>query len=204
MSRPLNVNIGHEFKVRRADSYWPRSIYRSVNFSQVMNSLGAQLTAWRASLTAHSNFPFERRKSHCVWRRVWDWGVSFIALDIICTALTSSSDIGLNHTITEESELDSLMPIYALASNDATSGSRAAIFSKRLAAGWYLPLSPKYLNIPAVRWFETTDATCISGSEPTCHPTMRWEAVKNRASSNACLYRRGLQLPVGNVIRLQA
>jgi len=72
---PLIVNMGHEFRV---NSYWPRSIYRSVNFSQVMNSLGAQLTAWRASLTAHSNFPFEGRKSHCAWRTVWDWEVSWI------------------------------------------------------------------------------------------------------------------------------
>jgi len=67
---------------------------------------------------------------------------------------------GLN-AVTEGSELDSLMPIYALASNDATSGSREAIFSKRLAAGWCLPLSSEYLNILSVRWFKMTDATCV-------------------------------------------
>src|ERR1700722_7320714 len=74
------------------DSNCSRSIYNSVSFSQVTNSLGAQLTACRANLTAQSSLPFERRKSHCACSREYDCGVCFIAADMICTALTSSSE----------------------------------------------------------------------------------------------------------------
>lgn len=60
------------------------------------NSLGAQLTAWRASLSAQSCLPLRRKKSHCVWSNKYDCGVSFIAVPIICTALTSSSEVELD------------------------------------------------------------------------------------------------------------
>lgn len=77
--RSLNVNIGQEFKVNNAyadissdpqlivtrltESYSPRSIYTSVSFAHVTNSLGAQLTACFASLSAHSVRPLLLRKS---------------------------------------------------------------------------------------------------------------------------------------------
>jgi len=56
------------------------------------------------------------------------------------------------NAVTEGWELDSLMPIYALASNDATSGSRAAIFSKRLAAGWCLQNIWIFSRLDGSRW----------------------------------------------------
>lgn len=77
--RSLKVNMGQEFRVKRAyhryqvlstlfvsrltESYSPRSIYTSVNFAHVTNSLGAQLTACFASLSAQSVRPLLLRKS---------------------------------------------------------------------------------------------------------------------------------------------
>ena len=75
MSRPSNENMGHEFRVKRADSYWPRSIYKSVKW---WIHWAHSWPAWRASLTTHSCSPFERRKSHCAWRTVWDSEISWI------------------------------------------------------------------------------------------------------------------------------
>jgi len=140
--------------LRRADSYWPWSIYRSINFSQVMNSLGAQLTAWRASLTAHSNFPFERMEEAVRLRGLFhSTGFNFLVwyqTQSWCNFWLANSDL--------------LKKV----------GSRL--------------ISSTVSKIPVVRWFETTDATCISGSEPTCHPTMQQESIPKRASSIVCLY----------------
>lgn len=77
--RSLNVNMGQEFRVKSAyhkyqvlstllasrltESYSPRSIYTSVSFAHVTNSLGAQLTACFASLSAQSVRPLLLRKS---------------------------------------------------------------------------------------------------------------------------------------------
>jgi hypothetical protein len=93
--------------------------------------------------------------------------------------------------------------MYALASNDETSGSLAEIFSKRLAAGWNLPLPPKYFMMPAVRWLDTMDATWISGSEPTCQPDGVSLEVCTLLLVSPYLCRIKLQLPGGSVVRLQ-
>jgi hypothetical protein len=54
-----------------------------------------------------------------------------------------------------------------------------------LTIGPYRPGSPKYFISPDVRWFETTVATWISGSDPNCHPNVRSQSndVQRRVST---------------------
>jgi hypothetical protein len=64
------------------------------------------------------------------------------------------------------------MPMYDVAKRAATSGLSGSSRSKRLTTRSYRYESPKYLSRPAVRWFETSVATWISGSEPSCQPAV--------------------------------
>lgn len=65
------------------------------------------------------------------------------------------------------------MPMYDVASSAATSGLSGSRRSNRLTTRSDRNASPKYFRRPAVRWFETSVATWISGSEPSCQPEKR-------------------------------
>ena len=158
MHRLSSVDIEHRFRV---NSYWLRSIYRSVNFSQVMDSLGAQLTC----LTNHSGSPFQLSFWTQEIALCMEDGVRFRdLLDIIRTALNSSSATGPNH--------------------DATSGLRATIFSKISQQAD----TSHCLHYSGDKVVQEDRCHLYLGISTNCHPTMWWESVPKRAVSDTCLY----------------
>jgi len=112
MHRLSSVDIEHRFRV---NSYWLRSIYRSVNFSQVMDSLGAQLTCLTKPIPAFLLNTGNRtvHGGRCEIQRSLGYNSHSFKF-LVCYRTQSWCD-------------------FWLASND---------LFENFAAGWYFPLSP--------------------------------------------------------------